>query len=99
MRLSVGRLALLLSLVLLPILSVPVGEFFAADACLNRGGSFDYVLSRCDMVEGHAYLPVLPRWRSWLDGPTVGLSLFLLVGAVLLLRTQDRRRASPSVVV
>jgi hypothetical protein len=40
-----------------PLLS----DIFAADRCLDSGGSFDYVRSVCDMTENHPYVPLLDR--------------------------------------
>lgn len=36
-------------------------DIFAADRCLDGGGSFDYVRSVCDMEETHSYVPLLDR--------------------------------------
>lgn len=42
---------------LIPIL----GELCAVDACLDRGGSFDYLASECSSVITHPYIPFLQR--------------------------------------
>ncbi len=35
----------------------PVSHFFAVDACLDQGGSFDYVAGACDFERSHPYSP------------------------------------------
>ena len=38
-----------------------VPEFLAVDSCLDRGGSFDYVLSVCDFSRNHPSITILSR--------------------------------------
>lgn len=33
-----------------------VGEYFAPDACLDAGGSFDYEIWKCSMTATHKYI-------------------------------------------
>jgi hypothetical protein len=52
-------------------------EFFAVDACLDRGGVFDYARSRCDFVVTHLSA------RSYVERRPVRVSASLM-GALLL---------------
>jgi LPXTG-motif cell wall-anchored protein len=47
--------------------------FFAVDACLDAGGSFNYTRSVCDVGQSHAYSPTLAHspWLILLGGAMV----------------------------
>ena len=51
-------------------------EFFAVDACLDAGGSFNYAARQCDMARTHAY-PGL--WQTF-GLPLVGAVVAAAIG-------------------
>jgi uncharacterized membrane protein HdeD (DUF308 family) len=60
-------------------------EFVAVDACLDVGGSFDYVQSRCDRGESHEFVAYSDRhpasWRIAAVGGVafvIGIVMFVL---------------------
>ena len=70
--LTLGSLLLLIGLA---IAAIPrMAEFLAADACLDRGGRYDYTLGQCDMFRSHPYVPWFKRTHNW---------SFVFVGVVL----------------
>ena len=54
-----------------------VSEFLAADACLDAGGSFNYVMSRCDHSTNHPYVGL-----GWRNGFRILLSLTCISAGV-----------------
>ena len=44
-----------------------VSAFFASDACLDAGGSYDYLARRCDHSVSHPFLPFYRTWTFWLS--------------------------------
>lgn len=65
-RVTPGRLALLVAVVMLVAVTAPaIREFFAVDACLDSGGVYDYASGQCrhDVQR----LPFAPR--PWLEVP------------------------------
>ncbi|MCW5574809.1 MAG: hypothetical protein KIT13_01825 [Burkholderiales bacterium] len=72
-----GTVALLAAAWLLwPVLS----DIFAADICVDVGGSFDYVLSVCDMQQSQPYVSILDRQGFRL----VGAFVFGVIGVGIL---------------
>jgi len=70
--LTLGSLLLLIGLA---IAAIPrMADPLAADACLDRGGSYDYTLGQSDMFRRHPYVPWFKRTHN---------SSFVLVGVVL----------------
>ena len=53
-------------------------EFFAVDACLDAGGSFDSILGICDHKVSHPYVASPAYVQS-----TFGSPWFILIGVVL----------------
>ncbi len=43
-----------------------VSAFFASDACLDSGGSYDYLVGRCDFTQNHPFIPFYSTWSFWL---------------------------------
>jgi hypothetical protein len=76
-RLGVGGIAAVSAVALLSPLAA---EFFAVDACLDGGGSFDYVRSVCDRVANHSYVPVFARQGFRIAG-SVALVIFGVLAA------------------
>ena len=75
-RIFVGTAAAILAAALVwPLAS----EFMAVDACLDSGGSYDYVLSTCDLQRDHPHLQLFER-----QGFRVVGSLALMAFAALL---------------
>lgn len=63
-----------------------VSEFVAADACLDSGGSYNYVRSLCDFSRNHPVVGMV--WRS---GLRLTFSLACLAGAATLAWHGQRR--------
>jgi len=80
------RLRLLVLLALVPLSALLLREGIAVDSCLDRGGSFDYPLGRCDLQTSHRPSGFAGR-HGVLTGATVVAVGGLLVAGVL------RRRA------
>ncbi len=58
-------------------------RFLAVDACLDLGGSYDYVLGTCDLINTH-------RYQSWVEVVLLGTaSLLASVGTWLLVRDRS----------
>jgi hypothetical protein len=55
-----------------------VSDFFASDACLDSGGSYDYRLHRCDWRVSHPYIPFFRDWSFWLGALVASAGLGLL---------------------
>ena len=56
------RVLLILALVaLLTLLGLYLREGVSIDACLDRGGSYNYRLAECDFNDMHPYAPFLER--------------------------------------
>lgn len=51
-------------------------EHLAVDSCLDYGGSYDYIVGACDLIESHPYLPILHRHGFRI----AGFAVFLLLG-------------------
>jgi hypothetical protein len=64
------------------LLAFVVWQFFAVDACLDAGGSFNYLARQCDMAVSH---PNPGFWRS-LGLPLVGALITAVIGVTLLMR-------------
>lgn len=45
----------------LAVLVIWVRDALAADACLDSGGSFDYIHTRCDTARNHPFVPFIVR--------------------------------------
>lgn len=80
-----ARVLFVLALVaLLSPLGLSLYEAVSVDACLDRGGSYDYRLAACDFNDSHPYVPFLERH---ILVTTLGLVLCLgLNGFALLMR-------------
>jgi len=77
MRRIVGAVAVIFALTL----AWPVAaEFMAVDACLDRGGSYNYIRSACDLQQNHQHLPLFERQGFRIVG---GLS-FTALGVLLI---------------
>jgi len=55
-----------------------VVEIFTVDACLDKGGSYDYVTGACDLNQKHPPVPYIKRH------PETGVAASLAVVAALL---------------
>lgn len=64
--------------------AVAVGAFIVAwwrlDACLDRGGSFDYAVSACDLGATHAASSLMGQHALWLT--VGGLVTLVAIGAL-----------------
>jgi hypothetical protein len=91
-RASLWAGAAVLSLV--PIVAMWLQEFLAVDACLDRGGSFNYVAGQCDLIESHAYVAFSAR-----HGLAIALSVvaaaILSVGFLVLVAAERALRSVP----
>ncbi len=91
-RASLWAGAALLSL--LPIFAIWLQEFLAVDACLDRGGSFNYVAGQCDLIENHTYVAFSAR-----HGLAVALSVvaaaLLSAGFLVLVAAERGSRSVP----
>jgi len=71
-----------------------LSESLAVDACLDRGGSYDYAQGTCDHVNNHLYVP----WseRSHRHTPMLVGMVFILGGMVVLAfgRSRTGRQSS-----
>jgi hypothetical protein len=67
-------------------------ELFRVDACLDRGGSYDYASARCDFQATHTPQPLLQRHRLSLGVGLPGAAV--LSGLALLARARNRRPAA-----
>ena len=65
----------------------PISYALEIDACLDRGGSFDYQNHRCDLEADHPPGSSLPRSLIYF-----GLALLSFVGGLLLIRAESKRR-------
>ena len=91
-------LFLALGLILLwPIGTLYVREFWLVDQCLNLGGSFDYARMTCDDHETHPYIPLTVRHQDLRTRIIVGLALLAAAGFVHL-RTLAKHWRSGSAV-
>ena len=71
------------------VLAIPVvSETFASDACLDTGGSFDYVMSVCDRMANHPYIGLW--WRSGFK-LTVSVTSFISAIALAIVAKQRVR--------
>ncbi|MBA4503605.1 hypothetical protein [Marinobacterium marinum] len=60
-----------------------------ADACLEQGGSWDYLAVQCDVAEAkHPFVPFMVRHPLWVNG---GM-LLSVVGLLLCIAGLYRRR-------
>jgi hypothetical protein len=64
-----------------------VSAFFASDGCLDSGGSYDYVASRCDYVQNHPFVPFYRTWSFWLA------TIAAVMGSLAFARSADGRAA------
>lgn len=65
-----------------------VREWFQVDACLDRGGSFNYTKMTCDLAVSHPYIPFLARHRAF--------TILVLLSACLALLTAWLGRSQSS---
>ena len=83
MNLSPAKIVGIAMLVAAVVMGWPAtSEFFAVDACLDAGGSFNYVLGICDLKVSQPYVssPFRSPWLILL-GVVLGLvGLVVLVG-------------------
>jgi hypothetical protein len=66
----------------------PVAELFRIDDCLDRGGSYNYETSTCDLAQSHAVQPFANRHRQ-----TVVVGLLVAACGLLPQRVFSRGRA------
>ena len=64
----------------------PISYALEIDACLDRGGSFDYQNHRCDFEGDHPAGSAIPRSLIYF-----GLALVSFVGGLLLIRSESKR--------
>lgn len=84
MVLKIGIIAVAVS-----VLSIYLLDQMHIDRCLDSGGSIDYDLFRCDLMESHpkaAYLE--SRWQRYVL-PIVGLVGWFLLAKLIQDRTDD----------
>ncbi len=86
--LKIGLLLLVVpSLVLMTIFFI---DQSTVDACINEGGSYNYLLAECDFEQKHPFQPLMARYPMLVNGTmllsVVGL-LFCMKG--LLWRPQQ----------
>ena len=55
-----------------------VNELLAVDACLDAGGAYDYVQSRCDQTDTHPVIPYSTRHPISVVSTTVGGLVFAI---------------------
>jgi hypothetical protein len=68
-------------------------EFAAVDACLDSGGSYNYLGSVCDLEQDHPYIPVFDRQGFRISG-SLGLVVFgVLISATLRPHTGGHQHA------
>jgi hypothetical protein len=83
----IGRLALvILGIVLVGATGFRYArECLAVDACMDAGGSFDYLTAACDHQQNHPYRAYSPRNPTdrWI---AAGGGLLMLAGALLYMR-------------
>ena len=94
MRLTFTRLVLLSAVVVVTLAWVPLTTWLAVDACLDAGGSYDHVLSRCDHDLSHPGPIGMPiSFRDMGTAVAVGA---LATGLLMLafIRQDKRHRAS-----
>ena len=98
MRLTLSRLLLLAMIAAIAVSWNPARRFFAADKCLDAGGSYDYGAARCDFDRSQP-----GPAASGVEQPTVSVSAVavaaLAVGVAAAGFTwRDRRHSSRPVV-
>lgn len=64
-----------------------VSDYMVLDSCLDRGGSFDYVRSICDLTESHAVVSLF-AWRGFF------LTSALVFAVPVVLAAATRRKAN-----
>ena len=71
-----------------------IRDFFVIDRCLDSGGSFDYVLSVCDMATNHPHLS-LPEYQGFrvVASLVLGLPGLLLLFGLMQNHRQPRNSA------
>ena len=55
-----------------------VSAFFASDACLDSGGSYDYLARQCDRSVSHPFIPFYRTWTFWLSAIAAVLGSLML---------------------
>jgi hypothetical protein len=76
-------------ILLWPIGTLYVREFWLVDQCLNVGGSFDYARMTCDDHETHPYIPLTVRNEDLPTRLIAGVAL-LAAASFVHLRTLAR---------
>jgi hypothetical protein len=75
----IGLISIVLGTVLLGAVVVPfTREFFAVDACLDGGGSFDYAVGMCDHQKNHPFVPFTARHQAATPTGVTGTVLVLV---------------------
>lgn len=69
---------LILVLPAVMLIGLYVREWYQVDACLDRGGSFNYTTMTCDLAVSHPYIPFLARHRAFTILVFLSASLSLL---------------------
>ena len=82
MRRSITVLLFVAAVVSAPLVVTFVRELSAVDACLDAGGSFDYVRMACDHAANHPFVPFTARHPA-LSWGTGGALVLALVGTGL----------------
>jgi hypothetical protein len=75
---------------LAPPLTLYASEALRVDSCLDRGGSYDYQLGRCDFAQVHARVPFSGRHPDILLFSAAAGAIVLLLSMRL---GRDARRA------
>ena len=92
MRLTAARLALLAGAIFLAVLWGQLTEVSAVDRCLDRGGSYDYGIGRCDLVRSQ---PVsVPREPPHVRSRSQLAAIIAATTLLAMFYWQDRRRRS-----
>lgn len=84
-----------LAAILVPLFaSVDYGrEFMSVDSCLDRDGSYDYVLQVCDFQNNHTSSPYFRRHATLFYTLGIGEILLLILFAIVLLQV---RKTAPN---
>jgi hypothetical protein len=64
-------------------------EFLEVDSCLDRGGSYDYTNSKCDVNENHPYISYVER-KNTLILICIPLSVGGLLSSIVVRRRVTR---------
>ncbi|MGC2185634.1 MAG: hypothetical protein WA637_20370, partial [Terriglobales bacterium] len=78
-------------LILIPLVLVGdyAREFLRVDSCLDRGGSYDYMVQACDFHNSHLFVPYSKRHKALICIIGIVEALFLILFVIVLLRVRQ----------